>query len=188
MTAHDLGAARQAHSARCRQRVIKALNEAVTAGEEISVSAIARRAGVNRSFLYNHRDLHATVLAKAAEPPSTPTGGPAVSRASLIADLGNAHDRIARLTTENQHLRNRLSEALGEQVWKETGLGGPTDIQQLQRRITELEQQAVELRRQLSDRDNELAAARATNRDLMARLNKSTKGHRNNNDDLPGES
>jgi hypothetical protein len=96
---------------------------------------------VNRSFLYHHRDLHATILAKAAEPPTTPTGGPAVSRASLIADLGNAHDRIARLTTENQHLRNRLSEALGEQVWKETGLGGPTDIQQLQRRITELEQQ-----------------------------------------------
>ncbi|MFE0178497.1 hypothetical protein ACFWZ2_39940 [Streptomyces sp. NPDC059002] len=84
----------------------------------------------------------------------------------------------ARLTTENQHLRNRLSEALGEQVWKETGLGGPTDIQQLQRRITELEQQAVGLCRQLSDRDNELAAARATNRGLMAHLNESAKGHR----------
>ncbi|MBE1493179.1 transposase-like protein [Amycolatopsis lexingtonensis] len=174
MTASALGTARQTHSARCRQRVIKALNEAVTAGEEISISAIARRAGVNRSFLYNHQDLHATVLAKAAEPPATTAGGPGVSRTSLIADLGNAHDRIARLTTENQHLRNRLSEALGEQVWKETGLGGPTDIQQLQRRITELEQHAVELRRQLSDRDDELGAARAANRNLMIRLNRST--------------
>ena len=29
-------AARRAHSARCRQRVIKALNTAVTSGEEIS--------------------------------------------------------------------------------------------------------------------------------------------------------
>jgi regulator of replication initiation timing len=174
---HALGAARQAHSARCRQRVIKALNDSIAAGEEISVSAIARRAGVNRSFLYNHRDLHATILAKAAEPPSTPTGGPAVSRASLIADLGNAHDRIARLTTENQHLRNRLSEALGEQIWKETGLGGPTDIQQLQRRITELDQQAVELRRQFSDRASELDAACAANRELMARLNKPITNH-----------
>jgi hypothetical protein len=66
----------------------------------------------------------------------------------------------------------RLSEALGEQVWNETGLGDPTDIQQLQRRITELEQQAVELRRQLSERDTELDAARAANRDLMTRLNR----------------
>jgi hypothetical protein len=38
-------AARRAHSARCRQRVIKALNIAVESGDEISVSAIARQAG-----------------------------------------------------------------------------------------------------------------------------------------------
>jgi hypothetical protein len=36
----------------------------------------------------------------------------------------------------------------------------------------ELELQAVELRRQLGDRDNELDAARAANRDLVARINK----------------
>ena len=63
-------AARRAHSARCRQRVIKALNPAVEAGEEISVSAIARHAGVDRTFLYRHPDLHALVMAKAAEPPA----------------------------------------------------------------------------------------------------------------------
>ncbi len=54
------------------------------------------------------------------------------------------------------------------------GISGPTDIQQLQRRITELGQQSVELRRQLNDRDDELSAARAANRDLMTRLNRST--------------
>lgn len=65
--------ARRAHSARCRQRVIKALNDAVTQGEEISVSAISRKAGVDRSFFYRHRDLHAQVMAKAAEPPASPS-------------------------------------------------------------------------------------------------------------------
>jgi hypothetical protein len=90
-------AARRAHSARCRQRVIKALNTAVESGEEISVSAIARKAAVDRTFLYRHPDLHALVIAKAAEPPASPTTGPAVSRASLIADLAGAHDRINRL-------------------------------------------------------------------------------------------
>jgi transposase-like protein len=45
--------------------VIKALNAAIESGEEISVSAIARKAGVNRSLLYRHPDLHAMVLTKA---------------------------------------------------------------------------------------------------------------------------
>jgi hypothetical protein len=62
-------AARQAHSSRCRQRVITALDQASKQGFEISISAIARRAGVDRSFLYRHRDLHAAVLATAATHP-----------------------------------------------------------------------------------------------------------------------
>jgi len=36
--------ARRAHSARCRQRVIKALDAAVADGQEITVSSIARQA------------------------------------------------------------------------------------------------------------------------------------------------
>ena len=62
-------AARRAHSARCRQRVIKALNTAVNSGDEICISAIARMAAVDRTFLYRHPDLHALVIVKAAEPP-----------------------------------------------------------------------------------------------------------------------
>ena len=68
-------AARRAHSTRCRQRVIKAVNDAVAGGEEISISAIARKAGVDRSLLYQHRDLHVQLArrvpaawAKAARP------------------------------------------------------------------------------------------------------------------------
>jgi len=169
-----IAAARQAHSARCRQRVIAALEQAARQGSEISVSAIARRAKVDRSFLYRHRDLHSAVLTKAAEPTSTKTGGPAVSRASLIADLANAHERITRLSRENTQLRQRLSERLGEQIWRESGLGGPDDIDRLQRRVTELEQHAAEQRRQLAERNDELEAARAANRDLMTHLNRAT--------------
>ncbi|MDV7246336.1 MULTISPECIES: DUF6262 family protein [Rhodococcus] len=164
--------ARRAHSARCRQRVIKALNTAIESGAEISVSAIARRAGVNRSLFYRYPDLRALVLAKAAEPPASPTTGPAVSRASLIADLAGAHDRINRLVRENMQLRDRLSEVLGDQAWRESGFGGPDDIEELHRRNTALEQQVVELRRQLGEKDDDLDAARMTNRELMASLNR----------------
>jgi hypothetical protein len=175
VTIHAAGIAnaRKAHSARCRQRVIKALNDAVTNGEEISVSTIARRAGVDRSFLYRHRDLHATVLAKAAEPPTSPAGGPSVSRASLIADLANAHNHVTRLTRENTQLQRRLSEHLGDQIWCDAGLSTDHDVD-LKTRIIELEHAAADLRRQLSEREEDLAAARATNRELMIRINQMT--------------
>ena len=47
----------------------------------------------------------------------------------------------------------------------------PADIDQFQAKITHLEQQAVDLRLQLEERTQDVAAARAANRDLMTRLN-----------------
>lgn len=73
-----------------------------------------------------------------------------------------------------QQLEKRLSEALGETAWREAGLGTPTDIDALHQKITHLEQQAIDLRLQLQERDEDLSAARATNRELMAQLNQTT--------------
>ncbi|MER6345333.1 hypothetical protein ABT232_12910 [Streptomyces sp. NPDC001532] len=58
-----------------------------------------------------------------------------------------------------------LSGLLGEQAWRQSGLGALDDIEQLKRRITELEQQTVELTRLLDERQQELDAARVTNRE-----------------------
>jgi hypothetical protein len=78
------------------------------------VSVIARAAGVDRSFLYRHRDLLAKIHAAETEPPtSTETAATAVTRASLQADLLAAHERTTRLHARIQHLEKRLSEALG---------------------------------------------------------------------------
>ncbi len=163
---------RQADSARRRQRVIAALDKAATNGDEISVSGIARAAAVDRTFLYRHRDLLAKIHALEATPPaSAESTGPAVTRASLQADLLAAHERSARLHARVQQLEKRLSEALGGQAWRESGLGAPADIDALGQQITHLEQQAIDLRLRLEERDGELAAARAANRELMAQLN-----------------
>jgi len=163
---------RRAESVRRRQRVITALDRAITEGAEIGVAAIARAAGVDRSFPYRHRDLLEKIHAAEAEPPATGEGtGPAVTRASLQADLLTAHERVARLHARIQHLEKRLSEALGEHAWRESGLGAPADLDALQQQIVHLEQQAAHLRIQLEERDEDLAAARATNRELMARIN-----------------
>jgi hypothetical protein len=162
---------RRADSARRRQRVIAAINRAVTDGTEISVSAIARAAAVDRTFLYRHRDLLGKIHASQAGPSSGNGAGPAVTRASLQADLLAAHDRALRLTARIQQLEKRLSEALGDQAWRESGLGAPADIDALNHKITNLDQHVTDLKLQLEERDSELAAARAANRELMARLN-----------------
>lgn len=56
---------------------------------------------------------------------------------------------------------------LGEQVWREVGIGGPVDTERLKARITTLEQQIVDLELKLQDQGDELRAARTTIRDLM---------------------
>jgi hypothetical protein len=163
---------RHADSARRRQRVHAALDRATAQDCEINVSAIARAAGVDRSFLYRHRDLLAKIHTLAAEPGAASAGtGPAVTRASLQADLLAAHERAARLNARIQHLEHRLSEALGEHAWRESGLGNPADIDALHQQITRLEQQSIDQGLRLAERDEDLAAARATNREFMARIN-----------------
>jgi chromosome segregation ATPase len=160
-----------ADSARRRQRVVKTLAEAVKAGEEISVSGIARRAGVDRAFLYRRRDLLEQVHAAEAQLPATAGASSLVSRASLHADLVNAQERNGRLDARIRQLEKRLSQLLGEQAWRESGLGAPADIDALKRRISELEQQVADLAGQVEDRTDELQAARAANREMMTRLN-----------------
>lgn len=161
---------RRADTTRRRERVLAALSQARTAHLEISVAGIAHAAGVDRTFLYRHRDLLAQLHAVQAQPRDDPPN-PKASRASLQADLLAAHERTARLASHIQRLERRLSDALGEHLWRESGLGAPQDIDELQQRITGLEQQAIDLRLQLEERDQDLTAARGANRELMTRLN-----------------
>lgn len=174
-SASPLARVRGEDSARRRRRVLKALDDLGADGQEISVSAIARRAGVHRSLIYRHTDLHAAVLARAAQPDNGPTG-PQVSRKSLLADLANLTERNTRMARHITQLERRLSETIGQETWHESGLGAPTDLEAVQQRVAELEQEVADLRTQLADRGDELAAARAANRELMVQLNAARPG------------
>ncbi|MCT9112362.1 DUF6262 family protein [Streptomyces mirabilis] len=161
---------KRADSARRRQRVIKALDAALRTGGDITVSALARAARVDRSFLYRHRDLLERVHV-AANTPVEDGQLAAVSRTSLQTDLANALQRNTRLATRVRQLEKRLSGQLGQQAWNESGLGAPPDIDQFQRRITMLEQEIAETRGELEERTEELEASRAANRELTRALN-----------------
>ncbi|MGW0425355.1 DUF6262 family protein [Streptomyces sp. NPDC003015] len=110
-----MSAGRQVDSDRRRQRVVKAINAAAQKGSRITVSGIARQAGVDRTFLYRHRDLLALVHAAELEPAERDpaSGASAVSKASLQADLANAQARTVRLSARVQQLERRLSQELG---------------------------------------------------------------------------
>ncbi|MFD3549327.1 DUF6262 family protein [Streptomyces sp. NPDC058655] len=168
-----MSAGREADCDRRRQRVVKAVNTAAQKGSRITVSGIARQTGVDRTFLYRHRDLLALVHAAELEPAEQDpaSGATAVSRASLQADLANAQTRTVRLSTRIQQLERRLSQELGQQAWRESGLGAPTDIDELQRTITRLEQRNVELTEALEESQADLMAAREANRELTRTLN-----------------
>ncbi|MFI6729293.1 DUF6262 family protein [Streptomyces sp. R-74717] len=163
---------RRSDSERRRRRVVNAIRNAAKDGSPISASGVVRQAGVDRAFLYRHRDLLALVHAAEIEPATQdPAGASPVSPASLQADLVNAHARNTRLVAQVQRLEKRLSEALGEQTWRESGLGTPLDLDELQRTITRLEQKVVDLSATLEEREGDLEASRAANRDLTRALN-----------------
>ncbi|MFF8513392.1 hypothetical protein ACF064_35630 [Streptomyces sp. NPDC015492] len=83
----------------------------------------------------------------------------------------------ARLARRVQLLELRLSQELGRQGWHESGLGASADVSALQVTVERLEQQVVELTRQLEENQGDLEAARSANRELTRALNQ--------RDDLP---
>ncbi|TCC44832.1 hypothetical protein E0H73_45275 [Kribbella pittospori] len=166
-----LAQARRRDTARRRLQVHNAIAEQVAAGAPITVSSIARTARVHRSFIHRHNDLPAAVMAAAAVPAEPAANNGAISVATLRADLLNTRAHNTRLQQHIQALETRLSEQLGEAVFRDTGLGAPDDIRNLQQTLTDREQQLLELRRELEERGDELAAARAANRELMTQLN-----------------
>jgi uncharacterized protein YlxW (UPF0749 family) len=148
-----------------------AIRGAARSGDPVSVSSVARAASVDRSFLYRHTDLLAQVHAAQTAPTAGTPGAAAVSHAGLQADLANALDRSRRLAARVRQLEARLSQLLGEQAWHASGLGAPADIDELQRKLTRLEQAQADLTAQFEERAEELRAARGANRELTRALN-----------------
>ncbi|MFH8663223.1 hypothetical protein [Streptomyces afghaniensis] len=96
---------------RRRRRVQDAITTAVHHGTPLTASAIARAAGVDRTFLYRHRDLLEHLHTTGSRCAETSGGGPAATQASLQADLANANARAARLVARVQQLEAHLPAA-----------------------------------------------------------------------------
>ncbi|MBT2549688.1 hypothetical protein [Arthrobacter sp. ISL-65] len=80
-----------------RARVAQALDAMRTEGIEITISSVAARAKVRRSFIHRHLDLRADVYA-AADQPSAAASATTTSRQSLKADNLNLRAIVRRQT------------------------------------------------------------------------------------------
>ena len=84
-------------------------------GSEISISSVAARARVHRSFIHRHTDLRAEIYAAADNTAPLPTTA-TVSRRTLEADNLNLRETIRRQARHITDLETRLSELIGEQT------------------------------------------------------------------------
>ncbi|OIK01033.1 hypothetical protein [Streptomyces monashensis] len=84
-------------------------------------------------------------------------------------------ERNTRPARHITQLERRLSEVLGREAWRASGLGAPGDIDALQQKLTQLEQQFADLKDRPTERDEDLEAARATHREPMTQLNSGSR-------------
>ncbi len=100
-----------------REAILAAVRELDRSGQQVNVSAVARKAGVDRSYLYEHPDLLERIRAlgssRSAHRPTRPAAEQA-SLESLRARLEVAHAELTRLRAENDQLRRTLERGLGE--------------------------------------------------------------------------
>jgi hypothetical protein len=160
--------------------VLAAVQAAVQQGQVITIAAIARRAGVGRKFIYDHPDLRAHIELDAAQAAQRQAhdmvAAARVTGASLRTDLENARSQNRRLQHRLRSLESRLSQLEGARLVADDLL--PDDViaqladRHLARRVAELEQQLFNARDELRQATEELDAARAVNRELIVRANR----------------
>jgi Family of unknown function (DUF6262) len=110
-SSHLRAAARSKHEA-TRTRALAALTELEADSRRITVTALAKAAGVARSWIYTQPDL----MDRIATAPERPTkdSPTRTTDESWQRRLELAHQRIKDLTEENKQLRTQLALAHGQ--------------------------------------------------------------------------
>jgi Family of unknown function (DUF6262) len=115
-TSHLITAARRRHEL-TRAKALKALRELDRAGLPVTFPALARAAGVSRSWLYAQPDIRTQIQRLRDRAPTVPAAVvPARQRASdtsLLRRLEAASARNRQLTQDNDRLRRQFARALG---------------------------------------------------------------------------
>jgi len=101
-----------------RHRTVEALRTLDATSETVTFTAVARAAGVSRSWLYRQADLRAEIERLRTQGTNNPKTVPSAQRAStdsLQRRLETTLDEIQRLKTENCQLRHEVARRFGQQ-------------------------------------------------------------------------
>lgn len=164
-------------------QVVAAIEYHTEAGARISVSSVAKSAGVSREFIYEHKELLAAIRrARAAQPAPTVGAGPASSREESLlsertmlmakiqaqaAQLRQAQDAIADFEKQREHwLGTQLDQLM--QPAKAAELIGENE--RLSRRVVELTRHNDQLQRSLLEVSEELRIARLAHAETASQL------------------
>jgi hypothetical protein len=113
-SAHLTAAARR-RSEQTLARARAALRELQDAGQPITITALAARAGVSRGWLYTQHELRQQISPPHAPAPAQPaSNAERASSASLRQRLTLAHQRIRDLSDDNQQLRDQIASLHGQ--------------------------------------------------------------------------
>jgi chromosome segregation ATPase len=170
-------ASRRLDSATKQARVRAAIEDMIASGDTLTVADLARRAKVSRRFIYDHPELRADAehqaAISAARHSQAVSAQTAVTVASLRADLANIKAANQRLQKELAALRHRLGHTLGQEVLADIACDELTAVAAIAApRLAELEHAHFETQEALTQRTEELEAARQINRELLERLNR----------------
>ena len=163
--------ARRADSDHKRGRVLTVARAWVDRGQDFSWEQLARGAQVNPGFVHRAAGLKDEVCAlrerATQELEVGLRSGTAVTMASVRAENVFLKRRLAEREADIAKLKRRLGEQLGQELF-----GAREDADEdLEARVTELEQQLFEARETIRDRDEELDASRAVNQGLIRAQN-----------------
>ena len=115
---HHLTEAARRRAQATRRRAVAALRRMDTSGLPVTIDALAREAGVSRSWIYSQPDLRAEAE-RLRDRPRPAAGKPVPDRqrssdTSLLRRVEVATQRIRALETDNKRLRDALAAALGD--------------------------------------------------------------------------
>jgi hypothetical protein len=124
-----LAEATRRRSQRARTNAEKAISAAQRTGSHTSFAAVAKEAGVSRSWLYTQQDLVTAIRQlQSRQPSSQRTGSQPASIASIQRRLDVTLARIKQLRTENSDLATRLEMAYRE-IRRLRGISHPSGLE-----------------------------------------------------------
>jgi hypothetical protein len=116
--AHHLASAARQRAEQTRAKALRALTSLDERGHNVTFDAVAREAGISRSWLYSQPDIRAHIdhlrTQRPSPPPAPPPQRQRASNNSLMHRLEATTERLRHLEAENRELHHALAEALGQ--------------------------------------------------------------------------